>query len=119
MLCMENRVADALAVCNGIVEKSDPQDALPLLIRANIMAHKAMVEAQTAQEQGNYTGVMEAQQALQDVSKEYDKALMLEPNGIEALAQYANFKSVTGDIKGTLELTEKALKNVRSKDEVN
>ena len=62
---------------------------------------------------------MEAQQALQDVSKEYDKALMLEPNGIEALAQYANFKSVTGDIKGTLELTEKALKNVRSKDEVN
>merc|ERR1712046_242164 len=93
-LCIEGKSDEALAICDRLQAKSADNDAQPHLIRANVLAHAAMLQAQTAQQTGNQAGFMEAQKSFESANTEYENALKKEPYGVEIHAQYANYKSV-------------------------
>jgi hypothetical protein len=44
-------------------------------------------------------------------------AINLDPNGLEALVQLAQLKTMLGDMKGSLDLSVRALSLARSRDE--
>jgi tetratricopeptide (TPR) repeat protein len=55
---------------------------------------------------------------MQDVEGIFAEAIEVEPNGLEAFAQYAQLKSMLGEYEASLTYLEKALGNARSRDEV-
>lgn len=54
----------------------------------------------------------------QEVESIFAEAIKVEPNGLEAFAQYAQLKSMLGEYEASLTYLEKALGNARSRDEV-
>jgi tetratricopeptide (TPR) repeat protein len=55
---------------------------------------------------------------MQEVEGIFAEAIKVEPNGLEAFAQYAQLKSMLGEYEASLTYLEKALGNARSRDEV-
>ncbi len=54
----------------------------------------------------------------QGVEGYYEQALAIEPNGIEVLAQFAQYKNmVSGDFQGAVDMLKKAVPLSRSRDE--
>ena len=48
----------------------------------------------------------------------YNEALTMEPNSLEVLAQFAQFKNmVTGDFPGAVEMLKRAVPLARTRDE--
>jgi tetratricopeptide (TPR) repeat protein len=108
----------ALARCDEVILLSDKTDSVPYVIKANVMMQKAMMEMQMAQSQQSQQLMARAQQTMAEVDGIFQEAIKIEPNGLEAFAQYAQLKSMMGELDTSLEFLERALVNSRSKDEV-
>ena len=85
------------------------------------MCTKVLVEVQSM----NPTSYAEAEEMrektaemFKGVETYYQQALTIEPNGIEVLAQYAQYKNmVSGDFEGAVVMLKKAVPLSRSRDE--
>jgi len=107
----------AVEQIDRVIAKSDGDDAIPYVFKANTLAQKAMMHFSIAQQYNSQKDVMEGQNILKEVDELFEKAIELDANGIEALVHSAQLKTMMGDMKGSLGLSERALPLVRSRDE--
>lgn len=118
LLSMNGDNDQALERCDEVILSSDGTDSIPYVIKANILMQKSLAQMQIAQQQSSQQMLAAAQETMQEVEKIFQEAIRIEPNGLEAFAQYSQLKSMMGELDLSLEYIEKALINVRSKDEV-
>jgi tetratricopeptide (TPR) repeat protein len=109
-LSNEGRIDEALALL-GRPDKKD--DVTFLMIRASVLTSRAFADL------GNPAAHVYVQAQLGEVAALYQRALEIEPQAIEVMAQFAQLKSmVLGDLDGALSLLQQALPLARSRDEV-
>lgn len=118
LLSINGETDAALARCDEVILLSEKSDSIPYVIKANVMMQKALMEMQMAQMQQSQQLLANAQNTMRQVENIFNDAIAIEPNGLEAFAQYAQLKSMLGELDTSLEYLEKALANSRSKDEV-
>jgi tetratricopeptide (TPR) repeat protein len=120
LLSQEGRFDEAMAACDQMQANSkDPNDAILIVIKANVVCQMGMVKYAEAQEKQSQQIVMEAQQLLAQGQELYAEAIKAEPNSIEALIQLAQLKSMmgAGEMEEALALCKQALPHARSRDE--
>lgn len=117
LLSNEGDIPKAFEILDELVRKCDPEDSIPIVVKANILTRKAIDDLQKAN--GNQDLMLEFQQRIKDVEALYEKAIEIEPNGVEAMSQYASLKTMFGlDNVGCQKLVKSALENARTRDEV-
>jgi tetratricopeptide (TPR) repeat protein len=113
---------EAVACCEAAVESASSgkvnRDASALVVMSSAKIQMAMVAMQAAHYAGDQSAVSAAQASLGEIHKVFERALEIEPAGVEALFRYAHFKSMLGDFTGALELASRALTLARSKEEM-
>lgn len=107
------------AVEKIIVKHGDSDDCVPYVVKANLMIQQGMGELQNAQMMNNEVMAEMAKSKLINFGVHFEKAIEVEPNSVEALAQYAQYKNMfLQDCEGALVLVTEALKHARNRDEV-
>lgn len=114
LLLGDGDILGALAsVDKGITLNSDAPDFL--IIKASIMIQRANMEFQLS------GGSMDSRNSIQSSFLEaenlYKKALEIDSQALDALFQYAQFKTMIGDPVGAVELLDAALPLCRNRDE--
>lgn len=118
LLSINGDTEGALSRCDEVILLSDGSDSIPYVIKANVMMQKALLQMQMAQMQQSQQMMAAAQATMREVEDIFSQAIQIEPNGLEAFAQYAQLKSMLGELDVSLTYLEKAISNARSKDEV-
>ena len=110
----EVNVDEALKVLNKAMAGANGSNNISLIMaKASVLTSKAFMDMQ------NPAAMMLVQATLGEVTELYTKALEIEPNAIEVMAQFAQLKSmVLGDLDSAVALLQKALPSARSRDEV-
>ena len=118
----EGQSAEALALVEEAHRTTLKGDVTPLVMKASILCTQVLIELQTAApptSKEEYDAMQEkTKESFQGVESYYEQALLLEPNGIEVLAQYAQYKNmVSGDFQGAVSMLQRAVPLSRSRDE--
>lgn len=108
----------AVETCERAMQSQRHPDASPLVVMTSAQLRIAMTKMQEAQYAGDQTAVMQAQASLGDIVQVFERALQLEPNSVEALFRFAQFKSMMGDFGGALDLATQAIGFARGKEEM-
>lgn len=120
MLIQDGQLDRALeAVDKIIIKHVDSDDCVPYVVKANLMIQQGMGELQNAQMMNNEIMTEMAKNRLSEFRVYFEKAIEVEPNSVEALAQYGQYKNMfLQDSEGALVLVAEALKHARNRDEV-
>jgi hypothetical protein len=117
VISSEGNFPKALEIIDALIKISDPEDGIPLVIKANIFTRKAMEDLQV--DPSNQQLLLKFKQEIKDIEQIYEKSIEIEPNGVEALSQYASVKTMfCEDFIGGQKLVKSALENARTRDEV-
>ena len=110
----DGNVNEALSILDKAAQTAGNAANISLIIaKASVLTSKAFMDMQ------NPGAMMMVQATLGDVQDLYKKALEIEPNAIEVMAQFAQLKSmVLGDLDSAVALLKQALPLARSRDEV-
>ncbi|CAE7251106.1 unnamed protein product [Symbiodinium microadriaticum] len=76
-----------------------------------------MTHLQAAQQTGSGADAEKAKKYFQETEDLYKQAIDLDPQGMEAMVQFAQLKTMLGDMQGSLDLSVRALPLSRSRDE--
>eukprot|EP01035_Chromulina_nebulosa_P020192 gene20192-26210_t len=109
---VEGNLPLALEKVDKVIDIVGDSDALPYVIKANVLTQKAF------QQMNDESTIHLSQQTFLDSTSFYNKALTIDPNSIEALTQLSQVKQMFGDIANSVELAEKSMKLGRNKDEL-
>lgn len=110
----DGNVEEALRVLDKASQNGNNATNISLILaRASVLTSKAFMDMQ------NPGAMLMVQATLGDVQELYKKALEIEPNAIEVMAQFAQLKSmVLGDLDNAVAMLKQALPLARSRDEV-
>lgn len=117
-LSIHGDIDGALSRCDEVILLSDRTDSIPYVIKANILMQKMLYQMQMAKQNQDGQLMAKAQSTMNEMEGLFTEAINVEPNGVEAFAQYAQLKSMVGDYDLAIANIEKAITNARSKDEV-
>lgn len=122
LLSAEGNSESALALVEEVGRTSLKGDTTPFVMKASIMCTQVLINIQNGPQPNNeYEANMMREStagAFKGVEALYEQALSMEPDGIEVLAQYAQYKNmVSGDFQGAVDMLKKAVPLSRSRDE--
>eukprot|EP00607_Mallomonas_marina_P009598 CAMPEP_0182420554 /NCGR_PEP_ID=MMETSP1167-20130531/5422_1 /TAXON_ID=2988 /ORGANISM="Mallomonas Sp, Strain CCMP3275" /LENGTH=725 /DNA_ID=CAMNT_0024596653 /DNA_START=69 /DNA_END=2246 /DNA_ORIENTATION=+ len=106
----------AVSLAERAVQLAESDDSVPLVNKGSILLQKAMHEAQDPN--ANPQLMKESvEQAGKNVRAIFEQALLVEPHGVEALAQLGHLHTMMGDTEGALVHIRHALEYARSLEE--
>lgn len=94
---------------------ADTGDCTTLFIKASVIVGKAMGMLQNPDMMNM---VEDARALLAEANAMYTKALALEPNAIEVLSQFAQFKAMLGEVEEAITMLNQAMELARTRDDV-
>jgi thioredoxin-like negative regulator of GroEL len=98
------------------MKDSDPGDSIPMVIKGNILIQRALYDLTNNPQDQSI--VQRSQKVFKDVEGLYEQAIKIEPNGVEALIQYAHMMNMTGQTEVGEKLVNDAIPHARSRDEL-
>ena len=121
---MDGKLDEALSIVQKLKGITDARDAIPYVLEANMLAHKAMqplrnegsASAPSPEEQQRM--MYEAQQMLAQACQLFDTAVEMDRTCVEALSQSSRLNLLLGNPKVALQNVRNALPHARSKDEL-
>ena len=107
---------EALETIDEMMKDSDPGDSIPMVIKGNILIQRAIYDLTNNPQDQSI--VQRSQKVFKDVEGLYEQAIKIEPNGVEALIQYAHMMNMTGQTEVGEKLVNDAIPHARSRDEL-
>ena len=107
---------EALEIIDEIMKVSDPGDSIPIVVKANTLIQRAIYDISNNPQ--DPSTVQRSQQVFKDVEGLYEQAIKVEPNGVEALIQYAHMMNMTGQTEVGEKLVNEAIPHARCRDEL-
>lgn len=117
VLSMEEKYDECMPFVEKLIETADNDDGIPFVMRANLLVHQGARDLLVAQENEDTQLYQKAQDDLTEAGKIYERALEIDSNCVEALAQASQLKGLVWDFEGSASLAAKAVTLARTPDE--
>jgi tetratricopeptide (TPR) repeat protein len=123
VFAMEDRYDEAMAQIEGLIGAADSEDGIIFVMKANMLTHQGMKYLAEGQEQQNpalQDGLFQkAKEYLKEAGDLYEKALQVDANCVEALAQACQLKFLLWEFESAVAYAERAVPLARSAEELN
>ena len=117
VLSMQEQYDECMPHIEKLIRTADDDDGIPTVMKANILVHQGARDLLVAQEKEDADLYQRAQDSLTEAGAIYERALEIDPNCVEALAQACQLKGLIWDFEGSAAFAAKAVTLARSPDE--
>jgi len=117
VLSMEEKYDECMPFVEKLIRTADDDDGIPHVMKAHVLVHQGARDLLVAQENEDAELYQKAQDDLTEAGKIYERALEIDPNCVEALAQVSQLKGLIWDFEGSATYAAKAVSLARTPDE--